>query len=120
LSSNEHARNPRRKIDFDHGSGRDNLPLQAADVLVNETYRYMRNKYQNAETAKTVAPFLGATPIGAPDEHARHIIEALKPSCLLMVPLYNKGALEIILDGKGSGTIRPDGFNAEALRPLKR
>lgn len=32
------------------------------------------------------------------------------------IPLYNKGALEIILDGKASGTIRPDGFNVEAIR----
>ena len=82
-----HARFPGRKIDFDHGSDRDYLPLQAADVLVNETYRYMRNKYQNAETAKTLVPFLGATPIGTTDEHARHIIEALKPNCLFMVSL---------------------------------
>jgi hypothetical protein len=60
LSANEHARNPGRKIDFDHGSDRDHLPLQAADVLVNETYRYMRSKYQNDETAKTLVPYLGA------------------------------------------------------------
>jgi hypothetical protein len=115
LSSNEHARNPGRRIEFDHGSDQDHLPLQAADVLVNETYRYMRNKYRNAETAKTLVPFLGATPIGTSDEHARHIIEALKPNCMFMISLYNKGALEIILDGKGSGAIRPDGFNAEAI-----
>ena len=70
LSSNDHARDPGRKIDFDHGSDRDHLPLQAADVLVNETYRYMRNKYQDAETAKMLVPFLGATPIGTTDEHA--------------------------------------------------
>ena len=87
LRKNVHARFPGRKIDFDHGSDRDYLPLQAADVLVNETYRYMRNKYQNAETAKTLVPFLGATPIGTTDEHARHIIEALKPNCLFMVSL---------------------------------
>src|SRR5208282_2353358 len=68
LRKNEHARYPGRKIDFDHGSDRDYLPLQAADILVNETYRYMRNKYQNAETAKTLVPFLGATPIGTTDE----------------------------------------------------
>ena len=116
LSSNDHARDPGRKIDFDHGSDRDHLPLQAADVLVNETYRYMRNKYQDAETAKMLVPFLGATPIGTTDEHARHIIERLKPTCMFMVSLYNKGALEIILDGKASGTIRPDGFNVEAIR----
>jgi len=116
LSNNEHARYPGRRVDFDHGSDRDYLPLQAADVLVNETYRYMRNKYQNAETAKTLVPFLGATPIGDPDEHARHIIEALKPNCMFMVPLYNKGALEIIFDGRASGAIRPDGFNVEAIR----
>lgn len=115
MSSNEHARNPGRRIEFDHGSDQDHLPLQAADVLVNETYRYMRNKYRNAETAKTLVPFLGATPIGTSDEHARHIIEALKPNCMFMISLYNKGALEIILDGKGSGAIRPDGFNAEAI-----
>ena len=102
LSNNEHARYPGRKIDFDHGSDRDHLPLQAADVLVNETYRYMRNKYENAETAKALVPFLGPTPIGAPDEHTRHIIEALKPNFMFMVPLYNKGAFEIILDGKAS------------------
>jgi len=116
LSSNDHARYPGRKIDFDHGSDRDHLPLQAADVLVNETYRYMRNRYQDAETAKMLVPFLGATPIGTTDEHARHIIETLKPNCMFMVSLYNKGALEIILDGKASGTIRPDGFNVEAIR----
>jgi hypothetical protein len=116
LITNEHARNPGRKVEFDHGSDRDHLPLQAADVLVNETYRYMRNKYHNAETAKTLVPFLGATPIGTTDEHARQIIEALKPNCMFIVPLYNKGAVEIILDGKASGTIRPDGFNVEAIR----
>ena len=116
LSSNDHARDPGRKIDFDHGSDRDHLPLQAADVLVNETNRYMRNRYQDAETAKMLVPFLGATPIGTTDEHARHIIERLKPNCMFMVSLYNKGALEIILDGKASGTIRPDGFNVEAIR----
>jgi hypothetical protein len=76
----------------------------------------MRNKYQNAETAKTLVPFLGATPIGTADEHARHIIEALKPNRMFIVPLYNKGALEIILDGNASGTIRPDGFNVEVIR----
>ena len=116
LRSNEHARNPGRMITFDHGSDRNYLPLQAADVLVNETYRYMQNKYQNAETTKTLVPFLGATPIGTTDEHARYIIEALKPSCLFMVPLYNRGALEIILEGKAWGAIRPDGFNSEAIR----
>jgi hypothetical protein len=116
LRSNDQARNPGRRVDFDHGSDWDHLPLPPADVLVNETYRYMRNKYQSAETAKTLVPFLGATPIGATDEHARRIIEALKPNCMFIVPLYNKGALEIILDGKASGDIRPDGFNAEAIR----
>jgi hypothetical protein len=116
LRSNQHARNPGRRVEFSHGSDRDHFPLQAADVLVNETYRYMRNKYQSAETAKTLVPFLGATPIGAADEHARRIIEALKPSCLFMVALYNKGALEVILDGKASGEIRPDGLNSEAIR----
>jgi hypothetical protein len=90
--------------------------LQAADILVNETYRYMRNKHQNAETAETLAPALGATPVGTADEHARYIIEALNRNCLFMVRLYNKGALEIILDGKASGAIRPDGFNVEAIR----
>jgi hypothetical protein len=43
------------------------------------------------------------------------MIEALKPNCMFIVLLYNKGALEIILDGKASGAIRPDGFNAEAI-----
>jgi len=83
---------------------------------VNETYRYMRANYKDDETAKTLVPFLGATPIGTTDKHARPIIEALKPSCLFMVPLYNKRALEIILDGKASGEIRPDGFNVEAIQ----
>jgi hypothetical protein len=115
IRSTSEATDPRRKIDFDHGSDRDCLPLQAADILVNETYRYMRNKYQNAETAKTLPPALGAAPAGTADERARYIIEALKPNCLFMVRLYNKGALEIILDGKASGTIRPDGFNVEAI-----
>ena len=31
LSNNEHARYPGRRVDFDHGSDRDYLPLQAAD-----------------------------------------------------------------------------------------
>jgi hypothetical protein len=115
LSSNEQARNRGRRVEFDHGSDQDHLPLQAADVLVNETYRYMRNKYRTAETAKTLVPFLGASPMGTTDKDARHIIEALKPNCMFIVPLYNKGALEIILDGKASGAIRPDGFNAEAI-----
>ena len=75
----------------------------------------MRNKYQNAETARTLAPSLGATPIGGADAHARPIIEALKSNCMFMVTLYNKGALEIILDGKASGDIRPDGFKVEAI-----
>jgi hypothetical protein len=120
LKGNEQARDPGRRVDFDHGSDRDHLPLQAADVLVNETYRYMRAKYEDTETEKTLAPFLGATPIGTTDDHARHIIEALKPNCMFVVPLYNKGALEIILDGKASGNIRPDGFNAEAIHPYSR
>jgi hypothetical protein len=116
LKSNEQARNPGRGVDFDHGSDRDHLPLQAADVLVNETYRYMRAKYKEDETAETLAPALGATPVGTADQHARPIIEALKPNCLFMVRLFNKGALEILLDGKASGEIRPDGLNAEAIR----
>jgi hypothetical protein len=115
LSSNEHARDPGRRVEFDHGSDQDYLPLQAADVMVNETYRYMRNKYRTAKTANTLVPFLGATPIGATDADARHIIEALKPNCMFIVPLYNKGALEVFLDGKASGAIRPDGFKAEAI-----
>jgi hypothetical protein len=115
LRSNEQAQNPRRRVDFDHGSDRDHLPLQAADVLVNETYRYMRAKYKDAETAKTLVPVLGATPMETTDKHARLIIEALKPNCMFIVPLYNKGALEIILEGKASGEIRPDGFNAAAI-----
>jgi hypothetical protein len=116
LRSNEQARDPGRSVDFDHGSDRDHLPLQASDVLVNETYRYMRAKYEDAETAETLVPFLGATPVGTTDKHARRIIEALKPNCMFIVPLYNKGKLEIILEGKASGEIRPDGFNAEAIR----
>jgi hypothetical protein len=116
LRNNEHARYPGRTIDFDHGSDRDHLPLQAADVLVNETYRYMRAKYKDAETAKTLVPVLGATPIGTTDKNARPIIEALKPNCMFLVPLYNKGALEIIMEGKASGEIRRDGLNTEAIR----
>ena len=83
---------------------------------MNETYRYMRAKYKEDETAETLAPALGATPVGTADQHARPIIEALKPNCLFVVRLFNKGALEITLDGKASGEIRPDGFNAEAIR----
>jgi hypothetical protein len=109
LNSNGHARNPGRQIHFDHGSDKNHLALQAADVLVNETYRYMKNKFRDEQTAKTLTPFLGAAPVESVDEHARHIVEALKVDCMLMVSLYNKGALEIILDGKASGNIRPDG-----------
>jgi hypothetical protein len=44
LRNNEHARYPGRKIDFDHGSDRDHLPLQIADILANETYRYIMKR----------------------------------------------------------------------------
>ena len=116
MSTNEHARYPERKIHFDHGSDRDYLPLQAADRSRERNVPLHAEQIPECGDRKDACPFLGATPIGDPDEHARHIIEALKPNCMFMVPLYNKGALEIIFDGRASGAIRPDGFNVEAIR----
>jgi hypothetical protein len=86
--------NPKRDISVTFGSNRKYIPLQAADVLANETYRYMFKR--------TGVPSLGGMIVGAEDT-ASQIVRALhgevdEHRALLDVPLYNRGMLRERLD----------------------
>lgn len=101
LKQNAEAQNPDREVSVTYGSRRQFIPLQAADVLVNETYRYM--------FAETGIPNLGAVFVGQQDKAARLLIEAIKDQCFLVVHLYSKARLEAELEWAASGQYRPDG-----------
>jgi hypothetical protein len=95
LRSNREARNPDRAASTIYGSNLQYIPLQAADILANETYRYMHDK--------TGIPYLGAMVIGATDVAARPMLEAIKGRSYLQVTLYSKARLEWELEGTASG-----------------
>ena len=81
LRRNLEAENSDRDVSVTYGSRRKYIPLQAADVLVNETYRYM--------FAQTGIPNLGAVFVGQKDEAARPFIEAIKDQSYLVVHLLS-------------------------------
>ena len=101
LKRNVEAQNPDREVSVTYGSRQQYKPIQAADILVNETYRYMH--------AETGISNLGAILVGQKDENARPFIEAIKDRCYLVVHLLSKGRLEGELEWSASGTYRPDG-----------
>jgi len=82
----------KRKVSLTYTRDVDYTPIQAADVLVNEMYRYMKKKTGNIQ--------LGAAPPEG-DPKAGWIIDRLKKSCALLPKLYTKRYLELDLDPKG-------------------
>lgn len=101
LAANEYADDPDRPVSILTGLNTQYVPLQAADVLANETFRYMRSGGS--------APALGARPIEGADPHARQLIEDLYGKVALIVRCYNKKALEIELEVWARGEMRLDG-----------
>jgi hypothetical protein len=101
------ALNPARKVSVTYGSKSRYRPLQGADVLANETYRYMFNERRSA------MPKLGGIFAGREDT-ASPIIRGIhgamgEGGALLDVVLYNKLMLAERLDALESGeTLRRD------------
>jgi hypothetical protein len=98
---NERAVNAKRDISVTFGSNQKYVPLQGADVLANETYRYMFKR--------TGMPKLGGIFVGTEDT-ASPIIRKIhgtfeKRGALLDVVLYNSRMLENRLDMIESGEI---------------
>jgi Protein of unknown function (DUF3800) len=96
---NKLATSPERSVSIAYGSDRQYIPLQGADVLANETYRYMFKQ--------TGIPKLGGIFAGSEDT-ASPIVRALhggleERRALLDVVLYNKGMLKERLDILESG-----------------
>jgi uncharacterized protein DUF3800 len=81
---------PQRRISLTYGWSNDYPALEAADVLANETYRYLKKK--------TGMPQLGATPLDGHDPKAGWIIERLKKDCALFPKLYSRTFLELDMD----------------------
>jgi hypothetical protein len=101
VRQNETARNQNREIKIRFGSNMQYVPLQAADILANETFRYMHRKVPN--------PYLGAIVIGMPDADPSPVIQELKKGSYLQVELYSKQMLEWVLEGRASGEHRMHG-----------
>jgi hypothetical protein len=108
---NKNAINPDRDVSPAAGLSRHYIPLQAADILANETYGYM--------CKRTGMPKLGGMFVGQGDT-ASPIIRALhgglnERRAILDVLLYNNRMLEERLEALESGKYFPEG-----LRELRR
>jgi hypothetical protein len=108
---NKNAINPERDVSTVAGPNRQYIPLQAADILANETYGYMLKR--------TGMPKLGGIFAGQ-DDTASPIIRALhgglgERRAVLDVLLYNNRMLEGRLEALESGQTYP-----ERLRELRR
>jgi hypothetical protein len=100
---NKNAINPAREVMTAYGPRAKYRPLEAADVLANETYRYMFNE------KRAGMPKLGGIFVGQEDS-ASPIIRALhgdleQRRAVLDVVLYNKRMLEERLDALESGEV---------------
>jgi Protein of unknown function (DUF3800) len=96
---NEKAVNAARAVTITYGPATQFIPIQGADILANETYRYMFKK--------TRMPRLGGIFVGSEDT-ASPIVRALHGpfgdhKAFLDVLLYNKGMLEERLSDLESG-----------------
>jgi hypothetical protein len=111
---NEENANPYRDINLRFGSDRQFIPLQAADILANETFRYAHKQSE--------IPFLGTTLVDSSDPNASMIIELIKNQSFLIVQLFDHESLELEIDARAHGDVRVDGraTNAELRAQLRR
>jgi len=110
--NNDEMDDPLREINLSFGSDRQFIPIQTADILANETYRYMH--------LENGFPFLGAETVDGPDPQSPSIIEAIKKDSYLVVECFSRETLKLIHGLKKTGAIRPDGRNVEALSRYPR
>jgi len=104
---NDQVDDSNREITLAFGSDREFVPIQAADILANETYRYVMSGGE--------IPFIGASPVGGSDPYARPFIEAIKQYSFLTVTWFTGPMLKAVLDAKARGETRPDGRNPDAV-----
>lgn len=117
---NEQAINPARDVSITYGPKLQYIPLQAGDIIANETYRYMSNE-KRAGMPKLGGIFVGQEDTASPIIRALHgSLEVRKAT--LDVVLYNKRMLEERLDAWEFGEYLrqdPKTFGGRLIRARK-